>query len=250
MARQTVARAKPDGYTLLFGASSEMMLNPALYDRLPYDPVKDFSAVAKLYSNPMVFAVNPKVDVKSIKDLIALVKAKPHQVFYASGAAIFQLTGEMFKQEASVDLVRVPYKGSSAALKDVIAGRVQVLVTSLPSATNYVRAGTLRGLAVTSLQRNEHLPNLPTMQEAGLKGFEVVSWTGLYAPAGTPPVIVDKLNHALAEARKEPLVKQRADKLSVTFESGSPEEAAQAQRKQIALWKKLANQFDIHMSLK
>ena len=188
-----VAKAAPDGYTLLIGASGEMIYSAGLYDRLPYDTLKDFVAVMRLVTNPLVFAVHPSVPVTTISELIALAKAKPGQLFYASGAAPFQVTTELFKKQTGVNITHVPFKGAGPAVTAAIAGEVALVVVGLSSVQMQMRAGQLRGLAVTSPKRDSHMPDIPTMIEAGVSNFEVVTMSGLFVPAGTPRAITDKL---------------------------------------------------------
>jgi tripartite-type tricarboxylate transporter receptor subunit TctC len=242
-----VAKSAPDGYTLLAGMTAEMILNAAAYPHMSYDPVKDFEPITKLYSNPLVFAVHPSVKAKTMQEFIALAKTEPGKLDYASGAAVFYLAGEMLNRQAGVNVVRIPYKGSGATMKDVIGGHVSMLVTSLPSAMGPVQSGTLRGLAVTSLKRDALLPDLPTMEEVGLKNFDVVTWAGLYAPHGTPRAVVDRLNREMAAIVKLDDVKKQAKAIGVTLESTSPEEQGASQRADIARFKTVIEDLNINL---
>ena len=171
IAAEYVARSAPDAYTLLVGTDGQMILNPGLYAKTPYDPVKDFIPVIQLSSNPMVFAVNPKIPATSIADLIAMAKARPGALFYASGAPSFRVTAELFKIQAGVNIVHVPYKGGAPSVAAAINGEVPLVVAATSSVLAQLRAGQLRALAVTSLARTPLLPDVPTMDESGLAKF-------------------------------------------------------------------------------
>ncbi|MBI2319763.1 MAG: tripartite tricarboxylate transporter substrate binding protein [Betaproteobacteria bacterium] len=203
-----VAKADPDGYTLLVGTSAEMVYALGLYERLPYDTTKDFVPVMHMTTNPLIFAVHPSLPVTSIKELIELARAKPGKLFFASGAAHFQATGELFKQQAGVNIVNVSYKGAAPAVTAAVAGEVPLVVSSF-SILPQLRAGKLRALAVTLSKRYALLPDIPTMAEAGVPGVEVAPWTGLFAPSGTPRAIIDKLNSELIAIYKLDDVKAR-----------------------------------------
>jgi tripartite-type tricarboxylate transporter receptor subunit TctC len=191
-----VAKAAPDGYTLLMCTVSSHAINPSLYAKLPYDHIKDFAPVILVARVPNVLEVNPGVPVYSVTDLIKLAKEKPGQINFASSGSgtSIHLSGELFKTMAGVDMVHVPYKGSAPAITDLIAGQVQVMFDNLPSSLQQIKAGRLRAIAVTSAQRSPALPDIPTIGESGLPGFEATSWFGVLAPAGTPPAILSKLN--------------------------------------------------------
>jgi len=186
-----VAKSAPDGHTLLV-SSAAMILNAALYDRVPYDTGKDFIPITMFASDPLVFAVNPSVPAATIRELIALAKTKPGQMFYSSGAPAFHVSAELFKSRAGVNIVHVPYKGSGPAITAAVAGEVPMVVVSIVPVIAQLRAGKLRPLVVTSAKRDSLLPDVPTMSEAGLD-VEGGIWVGLFAPAGTPRAIVDKL---------------------------------------------------------
>ncbi len=237
------AKAEPDGYTLLAGASGEMVYAPGLYDRLPYDTAKDFIPVVQLSTNPLLFAVHPSLPVTSIRELIALAKAKPGKLFYGSGAGPFQAAGELFKKHAGVDIVNVPYKGAAASVTAAVAGEVPVVVVGV-SSLPLLRSGKLRGLAVTTPKRYPLLPEIPTMAEAGLPGFEVTPWTGMFAPAGTPPVIIEKLNNELAAIVRLEDVKQRFSALGVNPENSSLPEFSALIKADLAKWPALLRELN------
>jgi len=203
---EAAAKSAPDGYTLLIGSMSSLAVNSSLYKAtIRYDPVRDFTPVALVASTSGVLAVNPKIPATSLAQLIQLAKSKPGMTYASSGNGNFQhLIGEVFKNTAGVELVHVPYKGSAPALVDAISGQVDMIFDVVPSAAPPIRAGQLRGLAVTGAQRSESLPDLPTMAEAGLQGFNVGSWYGVVAPAGTPADIVAKLNAEILRMLKTP----------------------------------------------
>ena len=191
-----VAKSAPDGYTLLMGTVGTHAINPSLYSKMPYDHVKDFVPVVLVAGVPNVLVVNPALPVNSVADLIKLAKDKPGQINFASSGSgtSIHLSGELFKTMAGVDITHVPYKGSSPALVDLIGGQVQIMFDNLPSALPQIKAGKLRAIAVTSLKRAPVLPDVPTISESGLPGFEASSWFGVLAPAGTPAPIVGRIN--------------------------------------------------------
>ncbi|MBI2316856.1 MAG: tripartite tricarboxylate transporter substrate binding protein [Betaproteobacteria bacterium] len=238
------AKAEADGYTLLVGASGEMVYAPGLYDRLAYDTAKDFIPVVQLSTNPLIFAAHPSLPAASIGELIALAKAKPGALFYGSGAAPFQAAGELFKKQAGVSIVNVPYKGAAPSVTAAVAGEVPLLVVGL-SALPHVRSGKLRALAVTSPKRFALLPEVPTMAEAGLPGFEVTPWTGVFAPAGTPRAIIDKLNAEMTAVAALEEVKERFRALGVSGEGLPLAEFNALIKSDLGKWPKLLREFNI-----
>jgi len=206
------ARANPDGYTLAFGATSTIAVSPALYKDLSYDPAKAFAPIAPLAAVPSVLLIASSVPAASLKELIALARAKPGSLNYASaGAGTSQHMGaELLKTMARIDLVHVPYKGGAAAIADLLGGQVQMQIEPLPTALPHIRSGKLRALGVTSPARLPILPDVPTVAEAaGLPGYELLIWFGLLAPAGTPSAIVQRLNREVARANASPDVRER-----------------------------------------
>ena len=203
-----VAKAEPDGHTLLLGGSGGMVFNPGLYAHLPFDPIKDFVPITLLASDALVFAVNPSVPAGSIRELIALAKAKPGQLFYASGAPMLYVSTELFKKQAAIDIVHVPYKGTAQTITAAVSGEVPMVVASIASSLTQIRAGKLRALAITGLKRDPVLPDVPTVLESGLD-FEGGIWTGLFAPAGTPRTIIDKIYGEMSVALKSDSLKER-----------------------------------------
>ena len=206
-----VAKSTPDGYTLVMGAIATHAINPALYPRLPYDPVRDFRHIALLVQVPNVLVVNADLPARSVAELVALAKAQPGRLDFASGAtgSTGHLAGELFKQLTGTDMVHVPYKGAAPAVADLIAGRVQLMFDNLASALANVQAGKVRALAVTTARRSSFLPQLPTLDESGLSGFDMTTWWGLMAPAKTPQPIVDRLAAEAANALEAPDLRER-----------------------------------------
>jgi tripartite-type tricarboxylate transporter receptor subunit TctC len=206
-----VARGEADGYTLLMANTGTMVINPAVYAKLPYQTLRDFVPVARTAQQPLALVVHPDVKAKNITELVALAKASPGKLNYGSAGngGISHLVPEMFKQATGTFIVHIPYRGSAPAFTDLMAGQVQLMAESIPQAAQYVKAGKLRALAVTSGERNAALPEVPTMIEAGLKGFEVVGFYGVLAPAGTPRATVDRLSAAFKATLETPDVRSR-----------------------------------------
>ena len=206
-----VAKAAPDGYTLLMGTVGTHAINVSLYPKMPYDAVKDFVPVSLVAGVPNVLVSSPGYPIASVKDLIDAAKKAPDTVTFASsgnGTSI-HLSGELFKQLAGVQMTHVPYKGSSTALPDVMSGQVNVMFDNAPSVMQHIRGGKLKAIAVTSSKRSPALPNVPTIAESGLPGFEASSWFGVFVPAGTPKDIVDKLSLTIANAVRTAEFKER-----------------------------------------
>jgi tripartite-type tricarboxylate transporter receptor subunit TctC len=206
-----VAKSAPDGHTLLLANTGTMVINPALYKKLPYDTLRDFVAVARTAQQPLAIVVNPNVPVKSVAELIDAAKKAPKSVNYGSAGAggISHLVPEMFQKAAGIELTHVPYKGSAPAFNDLIGGQVQMMAESVPQAAAYTKGGKLRALAVTSRVRNPALPDTPTLIESGMKDFEVVGFYGVLAPAKTPIEVVDKIANALKTILEEPQMRDR-----------------------------------------
>jgi len=206
-----VAKSAPDGYTLVMGAIATHAINPALYAKLPYDPVRDFRHVALLVQVPNVLVVNNELPVRSVGDLVALAKRQPGKLDFASGStgSTGHLAGELFKQVTGTTMVHIPYKGSAPAVADLLVGRVALMFDNLASALPNIQAGKLRALAVTTVRRSSFLPELPTLDESGLKGFDLTTWWGLMAPAKTPQPVVDRLAAEAAKALAAPDLQER-----------------------------------------
>jgi tripartite-type tricarboxylate transporter receptor subunit TctC len=197
-----VARSAPDGHVLVMGAIATHAINPALYPKLPYDPIADFRHVALVVQVPNVLVVNNDLPARSVADLIALAKARPGKLDFASGStgSTGHLAGELFKQVTGTFMVHIPYKGSAPAMADLLAGRVHLMFDNMASALPHIQAGRVRALAVTASRRSDFVPQLPTLQEAGLPGFDLTTWWGLMAPAKTPQAVVERLAAETAKA--------------------------------------------------
>ena len=239
-AYQYVAKAKPDGYTLLISYSGYHVGNPALFDKLPWDPVKDFSPVALLTVSTNVIAVHPSVPVNNLKEFIDYAKANPGKLNYASqgNGSVSHIGTEIFKQTTGVEMVHVPYKGSGPAIQDVLAGQVQVFISTPPSLMQHVQSGKLKGLAVTGKNRHPGMPNVPTTAEAGLPSFQLESWVALYAPAGTPAPVINKISDAVKQSLALPEVKDRSDAAGVELRYLNPAQMDALLKKELPYWNK------------
>jgi tripartite-type tricarboxylate transporter receptor subunit TctC len=223
-----VAKSTPDGYTLFMGAGAHT-LAPALFKSLPYDIVRDFAPISIAAKSSYVLVVNPAVPVKSVNELVALAKAEPGKLNYASAGrgTPLHLAAELFKSMTGTDIVHVPYGGDTPALVDLMSGTVQLAFMSVSSTAPQIHGGKLRALAVTGAQRTPALPDLPTLQELGFAGYDIATWWGLFAPAGTPPAIVDKLNAAMRKAAELATIRDRFAPHGLEPASNSPEEFAE-----------------------
>ena len=207
----SVAKAAPDGYTLLLANTGTMVINPAVYSKLPYNTLRDFAAVARTAQQPLLLVVNPLVPAKTLAEFIAYARANPGRVNFGSAGngGISHLVPEMLKQSAGISMTHVPYKGSAPAFIDLIAGQVQFMAESVPQAAQYAKQGKVRALAVTSRERNAALPETPTMAEAGVRNFEVVGFYGILAPQATPNDVVERLAGAFRQVLADPAIRQR-----------------------------------------
>jgi tripartite-type tricarboxylate transporter receptor subunit TctC len=235
---EAVANAPPDGYTLLMGNNSILATNASLYKKLPYDPEKDFKPISLVGNQANILVVNPKLAVHSMAELIALAKSKPGELNYASSGigTAAHLAGALFKAQANIDIVHVAYKGAAPALQDVIAGQVQMMFATAASVVGFINAGVVRPLAVTTLQRSALMPDLPTVAEQGLPGFEATTWHGLVAPAATPPAVIDVLHDATVRALRDPAVAKSLTDLGVEISSSTPDEFAKYITVEIPKW--------------
>ena len=245
-----VAKAAADGYTLLMGATGVLAINHHLYKNMSYDAAKDFAPVSYTSLITNILVVPPELPVRSVQDLIALAKSKPGQLSFASSGAgsSTHLSGELFKALAGVNILHVPYRGSSQALTDVVAGQVSMLFDNAPSSIGFVQQGKLRALGVTSSKRLPNLPEVPTIDEAGVKGYESLSWSGIVAPAGTPAAVVNKLNAAIERVLKTDEVRQRLAGLGVEPVGGPPSAFASHIRKESEKWGKLIKNANISIN--
>jgi tripartite-type tricarboxylate transporter receptor subunit TctC len=243
-----VAKAAPDGYTLVM-VSTTHVISPAIYAKLPYDPIKSFTPVSKLVDSAYVLMVNPKVPVNSVADYIALAKAQPDKIHYASSGngSSQHLMGGMFAAMTGTKLIHVPYKGSSGAASDLVAGVVESSFAGVPNAMAKVPAGRLKALAVTTAKRIPQLPDVPTMQEAGVPGYEASVWLGLLAPAGTPKEIVARLNAEIAKVMSAPDTKKELYAAGVESDISSPEALGTLMNREMERWGKVIKDAGISM---
>ncbi len=238
IAADIVAHAAPDGYTLLLGNNSILATNAALYQKINFDPVKDFAPIGLVGLQANILVVNPAVAAKSLAELIALAKANPGKLNYASSGhgLAAHLAGELFKSEAKINIVHVPYKGAAPALQDVIAGHVQMMFATASSVVSHIQDGKVRALAVTTLKRTALFPDLATMDELGLKGFDATTWHGLVAPAHTPKEVIATLSRALAATLADDGIKKSLAKLGVDIVGGTPEDFGAYIKSEIPKW--------------
>jgi tripartite-type tricarboxylate transporter receptor subunit TctC len=233
-----VAKSPADGYTLVMGHIGTFGVNPTLYPKLPYDPIKDFQPITLVALVPNMLSVNPALPAKSVKELIALAKAKPGTINFGSGGngSAAHLAGEYFKLMTKTEITHIPYRGTSPAVTDLIAGQIQMIITGVPPTLNFVKTGKLRALAVATSKRLPLLPDLPTISEAGVPGYEATQWYGVLSPAGTPKPIVAKLNAEMAKAIKGPDVREKLAADAAEPVGNSPEEFGAFIKKEIARW--------------
>jgi tripartite-type tricarboxylate transporter receptor subunit TctC len=245
---QAVATSPPDGYTLLMGTFANAV-NPSLNAKLPYDPHRDFAPVALVARSFNIVVVNPKSSIQSIADLIAAAKADPDKLTYGTfgTGTSAHLAGELFKNMAGVNLMMVPYKGAAPAITDLIGGQIQVMFTTVASAASLIEGGQLRALAVTSAERSPAFPHLPTVAEAGVPGYLAESWYGLFAPAGTPADVIDRLNRSAATAVQSEAFKRLGVNEGLVMVSRPPEAFAQYVRGEEERWRKLIQETGIRI---
>jgi tripartite-type tricarboxylate transporter receptor subunit TctC len=239
LAATFVARAAPDGYTLLMATNSTHSANPYLFKNLGYDPVKDFAPVARIGSYVFMLVVNKDVPAKTLQELVAYAKANPGKLTYASGNTTGIVAGETFKHKAGVDILHVPYKSTPPAINDVLGGRVSMMVIDMAPGLEHVRAGNFRALAVTTKERSALLPDLPSLAEAGIPGYDVTSYAALFAPAGTPKEIVDRLNAEVQKIIADPEARKRIAVTGFDAFSGPPETLAAFIQSELVTWGKL-----------
>ena len=245
IAAEMGAKATPDGYTLLMGPIGTMAMNPAIYSKLPYSPLRDFSPITMIGSFPLLLVVNPALGVKSVKELIEYGRARPEKSNYGSSAAPFQLSSELFNQKTGAKFAHIPYKSSGESVNAVIAGQVTFTIADPPPVVGQLKAGRIRALAVTSAARHPAYPDLPTMAEAGAPGIEVTLWTGFHAPAGTPPAIVRKLRDEVARVVHLPEIRERLAAMAIDPAGNTPEEFRRIIAADIAKWTAVAKAANI-----
>lgn len=238
---QAAARATADGYTLFMGTVGTHAINASLYKKMPFDPIKDFAPLTRVANVPNLLVANPKQPFKTVKELIAYAKANPGKLNFASsgnGSSI-HLSGELFKSMTKIDMQHVPYKGSAPAMTDLLGNQVGIMFDNMPSAIQHVRSGKLRALAVTTAKRSPELPDVPTIAEAGVPGYEATSWFGMFAPAATPPAIITTLNNAIVKVLAKPEVKKQINDQGAEVYSETPAHFADFIQKESAKWSKV-----------
>jgi len=236
---EIVARAAPDGYTIMIGHVGTHAINPALYGKIGYDPIKDFQPVSLIATLPLALVVHPSVQAKSVKELVALARAKPGTLNFASAGngGPTHLAGELLKSAAQIDIVHVPYKGNAAALGDLVGGQVQMMFSNLLTASPFIKAGKLRALAVSTAKRSPQAPDLPSVAEAGVPGYDVTAWYGVLAPARLPAPLLARLNGEIVRIVDSTDMRERFVTQGVDLVSSTPEAFAQLIRTEIPRWR-------------
>jgi tripartite-type tricarboxylate transporter receptor subunit TctC len=249
IAAEQVARSTPDGHTLLVSAVSSLAISASLYKNPRYDLLKDLLPVAVVASVPNVLVVNPSVKANTVAELIALAKANPGKVNFGSAGngTTVHFSGELFKSMAHIDMVHVPYKGAAPAMADLLGGQVQLMFDFLSAAAPHIKSGRLRALGVTTATRSPLLPNVPTIAEAGLPGYQVLGNFGVLAPAGTPPEVVSRLNREIAAVVELPEVKERLISYAATPERETPEEFAKSLKAEVVKWSKIVDATGVRL---
>jgi tripartite-type tricarboxylate transporter receptor subunit TctC len=244
-----VAHAAPDGYTLLLGTTNEIAMSPTLYQSLPYDPTTAFAPITPVAVFPNVLVVGMEVPVKTLADLVALARAKPNSITFASSGvgSTNHLTAEIFQRQANVTILHIPYKGGGPALADVYGGQVTAIFATLPSAIALIKGGKLRALVVTGLNRSNVLPDVPTGKESGMPELVVTTWNGVLAPAGTPPDVIARLHKALTDAVADPALQRTFGALGAEIELVSPEQFGRRIKTDFDRWSSVIKQAGIAM---
>ena len=242
-----VAKATPDGYTLLVGSSGPLSVNPVIFKNLPYDSLKDFAPLSTVQSVPLIVLAGPKSGINSINDLVAAAKSRPGKLTMASSGAgtTNHFAIELFSSMAGIKVLHVPYKGSGPALSELLGGQVETMVDQLAASIGYVKDGRLKVLAVTTAQRSGVLPNVPTLDELGYKGYQAATLLGLLAPTGTPKPVIDKLNAAIRKVMGNTAVSERFRGLGTEPAASSPEEFSKRIREELAQWQALVKKLDL-----
>jgi tripartite-type tricarboxylate transporter receptor subunit TctC len=246
---EMAARAAPDGHTLLMGTSGSIAINPGMYPNLPYDPLRDLIAITQTSAQVNVLVLHPSVNASSVKELIALAASHPGKLNFSSAAAgsTGHLAGELFQSLAKIRMTHVPYRGSSPAAIAVIAGEVQLMFGNALAVLPHVNSGKLKAIAVSSRERSKALPNLPTIAEAGVPGYEAMGWNGVFAPAATPRAIVAKLNTDIVNVLRMPDVRERLESMGSNPVGGTPEQFGAYVRQEIARWGKVIRDNNIRI---
>jgi tripartite-type tricarboxylate transporter receptor subunit TctC len=247
LAAEAAAKAAPDGYTLMMGSQTTLAVAPALYRKFGIDAARDFAGVAMAGVSPLVMVVHPSLPVQSVKDVIAMAKAKPGTLNFASGGlgTTPHMAGELFAIQAGIKMVHVAYRGEAPAINDLLGGQIPLIFANLSAVIGNVRAGSLRALAVTSLQRSASAPDIPTISEVALPGFDAATWFALVAPAGTPREIVDRINAEATRIVAQSEVQQRFADLGMTISSGTPDALDGYIKSEIAKWARVIKDADV-----
>jgi tripartite-type tricarboxylate transporter receptor subunit TctC len=245
---ETVARSVPDGHTLLMGTSGSIAINPSMYPNLPYDPVRDLIAITQTSSQLSVLVLHPSVNANSVKELIALAMAQPGKLNFSSAAtgSTGHLATELFQNLAKIQMKHVPYRGTSPAVIAVISGEVQLMLGNALTLVPYAKSGKLKAIAVSSRERLKTLPDLPTIAESGVPGYEAMGWNGVFAPMGTPHSIIMKLNRDIVKVLEIPDVRERLESMGSNPVGGTPEQFSNYVKIEIARWGKVVREQNIH----
>lgn len=246
---ETAARSQSDGYTLVLASFGNILAGPALYRKLPYDPLRDLAPVILVSTPPGLLIAHPGLPVKNVKELIAYARSNPGRLNYGSAGngTWNHLFAELFKSSAGIEMTHVPYRGAAPAVTDVVGGQIQLGMAPFPPTLQHIRSGRLRALAVTSAKRSPILPEVPTVSESGLPGYEAVGWFGVLAPAGTPKPIIEKINRDINRVFDEPKVKAAFAADGTEPAGGTPEALAKSMRVGIAKWGKLVRELDVQL---
>jgi tripartite-type tricarboxylate transporter receptor subunit TctC len=243
-----VAKSAPDGYTILLGSTSELVQYPNVNPKIPYNPVRDFAPITLVGTVPLVLVVHPSLPVKSVKELVALTKAKPGEVNFGSAGngSTTHLAVELFILMTGARMTHVPYKGSPQAVTDLVAGNVQLGIPTMPAALAFIKAGRVKALGVTSGKRTPVLPDVPTLREAGISDYETDLWTGILAPAGTPPAILSRLHAEIVHATSQPDVKEALGRQGAVPATGTPQEFSAYIKSELAKWELVVKKANVH----
>jgi len=242
---QAVAKAAPDGYTVFITTNTTHAANEHLYKKLPYDPIKDFAPVTGLAKGAQIMVVNPNLPYKTVADFIAAAKKEPGKISFGSGSSSSRIAGELLQQMAGIELLHVPYKSNPLAITDLLGGQIQMMVTDMATGMPQVKAGKLRALGVSSLKRSSLAPDVPTISEAGVKGYEMGFWFAAYVPAGTPPAVVKRMNELLVKATASAGVKSLFDSTGFEAFTTTPEELAKFQLAESQKWQSIIKKAGI-----
>ena len=244
---ELVAKAPPDGYTMYLASQTTHAVAPYMYAKVNFDPIKDFAAVARVVHTPLLMVVNPSMPVTSVKELIALAKARPGQINFAAGGigSTPHMSMELLKRMAKIDMVAVQYKGDGAAIVDVIGGQVPMMNTTVAIAMPFVRTGKLRGIAVTGLKRSTSVPEFPTVAESGFPDFEAILWLAILAPAGTPKEIVNRLNSEIVQSLAQPNVRDQVVKMGFEIVTNTPEQFATFLKEENVKWSRIVKDLGL-----